>query len=111
MNTVPIANIQAGTPGSASTLGEFIDSANPVTLYHELFHLLLGTGNTPDAAYPVTDMLLLTTDEAVANPETYVATSYAWLLTTQLAQVNGQVSLSLHLAIKVSQFTMNVMVD
>lgn len=95
INTVPNANIAAGNTAGAVQLGTYINGADPVTLYHELFHLILGTGNTPDVdPYDVANLLSLgvTQNQAIVNPETFVAASYAWYLTSNVAAVNNLVS-------------------
>lgn len=55
-------------------------------------------------------MLLLTSNGAVAYPESYVATSSAWLLTTAIVQVNGGVIVLRPLVNKILRFPTNVMV-
>lgn len=95
INAVPNANIAAGNTANTVQLGTFINNADPVTLYHELFHLILGTDNTPDVdPYDVANLLSLavTQAQATVNPETFVAASYAWYLTSNVAPVNNFVS-------------------
>jgi hypothetical protein len=49
-----------------------------VTLFHELFHLVLGNRDTPDRAYEISNMLNLQVAQGKKNPETLATVAVAY---------------------------------
>lgn len=74
-----------------------IESSTPTaaTLFHELFHLVLGKGETtPEEhgieVYDWATMRELSSDDLFLNPETYTWAAVAYDITSNDTPVNGQ---------------------
>ncbi|KAH7312686.1 hypothetical protein B0I35DRAFT_481121 [Stachybotrys elegans] len=73
-------------PKTAQRLSTLLPSSS--TLFHELFHLLLGIADSVPPGwkrteeYEITDMGGMNAEQATMNPETYVATGVAYWYTT-----------------------------
>ncbi|KAI1372059.1 hypothetical protein F4677DRAFT_273640 [Hypoxylon crocopeplum] len=51
-----------------------------LNLFHEMFHLALGTKDTPDASYKLNGIVRLGTAKAIQNPESYALYALAYYL-------------------------------
>ncbi|RYP57837.1 hypothetical protein DL769_009245 [Monosporascus sp. CRB-8-3] len=60
---------------SVSTL-----QVHSLTLFHEMFHLALGTAATPDAGYNLNSVVRYATKKAVTNPESFTFYALAYYL-------------------------------
>ncbi|RYP77402.1 hypothetical protein DL771_001197 [Monosporascus sp. 5C6A] len=60
---------------SVSTL-----QVHSLTLFHEMFHLALGTADTPDAGYNLNSIVRYGTKKAVTNPESFTFYALAYYL-------------------------------
>jgi hypothetical protein len=82
-------------PGTFPTNAQKLAALLPAsaTIYHEIFHLLLGNANSypagRDEEYDIHKMGRLTAAQAVQNPETYLAVCVAYWYTLNTPAVNG----------------------
>ncbi|KAI8623018.1 hypothetical protein F5Y19DRAFT_405702 [Xylariaceae sp. FL1651] len=60
---------------SVSTL-----QVHSLTLFHEMFHLVLGTAGTPDHSYSLNSIVRFGTAKAIQNPESYTFYALAYYL-------------------------------
>ncbi|RYP19192.1 hypothetical protein DL765_003507 [Monosporascus sp. GIB2] len=72
---------------SVSTL-----QVHSLTLFHEMFHLALGTAGTPDEGYNLNSIVRFGTTKAVRNPESFTFYALAYYLgqTTQYTFANSK---------------------
>ncbi|RWA04258.1 hypothetical protein EKO27_g10847 [Xylaria grammica] len=63
-----------------------------LTLFHEMFHLVLGTAGTPDHSYNLNSIVRFGTAKATENPESYTFYALAYYLgqTTQFTFANSK---------------------
>ncbi|KAK0388581.1 hypothetical protein NLU13_4824 [Sarocladium strictum] len=90
IKTATVSVINTGRSLSSITrLQVLLERLAPLTLYHELFHLVLTPAASPDTTYDVAAMIDANANPQfysallATNPETYVAASYAWWLFQQ----------------------------
>ncbi|KAI0452898.1 hypothetical protein F5B21DRAFT_515733 [Xylaria acuta] len=84
-----LANIPSVTKEkvSVSTL-----QVHSLTLFHEMFHLVLGTAGTPDHSYSLNSIVRFGTTKAIQNPESYTFYALAYYLgqNTQFTFANSK---------------------
>ncbi|KAI8951676.1 hypothetical protein F4801DRAFT_578215 [Xylaria longipes] len=63
-----------------------------LTLFHEMFHLVLGTAGTPDHSYNLNSTVRFGTPKAIQNPESYTFYALAYFLgqNTQFTFANSK---------------------
>lgn len=90
IKTATVNVINNGRASSSTTkLQVLVNDLAPLTLFHELFHLVLTPAASPDTTYDVAAMIDANANPQfysallATNPETYVAASYAWWLFQQ----------------------------
>ncbi|RYC54027.1 hypothetical protein CHU98_g12183 [Xylaria longipes] len=76
-----------GEKVSISTL-----QVHSLTLFHEMFHLVLGTAGTPDHSYNLNSTVRFGTPKAIQNPESYTFYALAYFLgqNTQFTFANSK---------------------
>ncbi|KAF2963216.1 hypothetical protein GQX73_g10360 [Xylaria multiplex] len=84
-----LANVPSVTKEkvSVSTL-----QVHSLTLFHEMFHLVLGTAGTPDHSYSLNSIVRFGTAKAIQNPESYTFYALAYHLgqNTQFTFANSK---------------------
>ncbi|KAI0514792.1 hypothetical protein F5B22DRAFT_647271 [Xylaria bambusicola] len=84
-----LANVPSVTKEkvSVSTL-----QVHSLTLFHEMFHLVLGTKATPDHSYNLNSIVRFGTTKAIQNPESYTFYALAYFLgqNTQFTFANSK---------------------
>ncbi|KAI0540465.1 hypothetical protein GGR58DRAFT_521991 [Xylaria digitata] len=84
-----LANVPSVTKEkvSVSTL-----QVHSLTLFHEMFHLVLGTADTPDHSYSLNSIVRFGTAKAIQNPESYTFYALAYYLgqNTQFTFANSK---------------------
>ncbi|KAI1295160.1 hypothetical protein F5Y03DRAFT_387453 [Xylaria venustula] len=84
-----LANIPTVTTQKVSVSTLQVHSLN---LFHEMFHLVLGTAGTPDHSYNLNSIVRFGTVKAIQNPESYTFYALAYFLgqNTQLTFANSK---------------------
>ncbi|KAI0419646.1 hypothetical protein F5X98DRAFT_362398 [Xylaria grammica] len=84
-----LANVPSVTKEKVSVSSLQVHS---LTLFHEMFHLVLGTAGTPDHSYNLNSIVRFGTAKATENPESYTFYALAYYLgqTTQFTFANSK---------------------
>jgi hypothetical protein len=99
-NPVPRALVQKAKAATARKYQTLLNLESiPLTLFHELFHVVLSVKDTPDANVPkdVADLFKITQQQALVNPETYTMVAQAYWY-TQNKLVNDKVCFKIQLS-------------